>query len=104
MCSDLCLQPHREDPPFNGNSRIRARGRAKARPIRSISTPTLKIFFVWHNDLDQDTNRYLKINEASSFFDGLKDLALDETIAGYLSRYADFEFDIDYENWTVTFS
>ncbi|MCX2722586.1 anticodon nuclease [Roseibium salinum] len=59
--------------------------------------------FVWHNDLDQDTNRYLKINEASSFFDGLKDLALDETIAGYLSRYADFEFDIDYENWTVTF-
>ena len=28
---------------------------------------------------------------------------MDETIAGYLSRYADFDFDIDYEAWTVTF-
>lgn len=59
--------------------------------------------FVWHNDLDNDTDRHLKINETSSFFDGLKDLALDETIAGYLSRYADFDFDIDYESWVVTF-
>lgn len=59
--------------------------------------------FVWHNDLENDTERYLKINEASSFFNGLKDLTLDETIAGYLSRYADFDFDIDYDKWTVTF-
>lgn len=60
--------------------------------------------FVWHNDLDSDTDRYLKINESSSFFDGLKDLALDVDIKGYLSRYADFEFDIDYDKWTVAFS
>ena len=59
--------------------------------------------FVWHNDLDDDTDRHLKINENSSFFDGLKDLALDEAIAGYLSRYADFDFDIDYDKWMVTF-
>lgn len=59
--------------------------------------------FVWHNDLDNDIERYLQINADSSFFDGLEDLALDETIAGYLSRYADFDFDIDYDNWTVTF-
>jgi hypothetical protein len=59
--------------------------------------------FVWHNDLDADTNRYLKINEGSKFFNGLTELALDETIAGYLSRYADFDFDIDYEKWIVTF-
>jgi hypothetical protein len=59
--------------------------------------------FVWHNDLDGDTNRYLKINESSAFFRGLTELALDETIAGYLSRYADFDFDIDYEKWVVTF-
>lgn len=59
--------------------------------------------FVWHNDLDNDTDRHVKINEKSSFFDGLKDLALDETIAGYLARYADFDFDIDYEKWVVTF-
>jgi hypothetical protein len=59
--------------------------------------------FVWHNDLDGDTDRHLKINENSSFFSGLKDLALDESIASYLSRYADFDFDIDYERWIVTF-
>ena len=59
--------------------------------------------FVWHNDLDGDTNRHLTINENSSFFHGLTELALDEAIAGYLSRYADFDFDIDYEKWEVTF-
>ena len=59
--------------------------------------------FVWHNDLDADTDRHLKINENSVFFKGLTELALDETIAGYLSRYADFEFDIDYTTWVVTF-
>lgn len=59
--------------------------------------------FVWHNDLDADTDRYLKINEYSAFLKGLTELALDETIAGYLSRYADFDFDIDYSTWEVTF-
>lgn len=59
--------------------------------------------FVWHNDLDADTDRHLKINENSAFLKGLTELALDETIAGYLSRYADFEFDIDYSTWAVTF-
>ena len=59
--------------------------------------------FVWHNDLDGDTNRHLTINENSSFFNGLTELALDEAIAGYLSRYADFDFDIDYKKWVVTF-
>lgn len=59
--------------------------------------------FVWHNDLDADTDRHLTINESSSFFKGLTELALDESIAGYLSRYADFDFDIDYGEWIVTF-
>jgi hypothetical protein len=59
--------------------------------------------FVWHNDLDDDTDRHLKINERSTFFTGLTELALDESIAGYLSRYADFDFDIDYKKWEVTF-
>ena len=59
--------------------------------------------FVWHNDLEADADRHLKINENSAFLKGLTELALDETIAGYLSRYADFEFDIDYKTWAVTF-
>ena len=59
--------------------------------------------FVWHNDFDTDTDRHLKINENSAFCKILTELALDEAIAGYLSRYADFEFDIDYSKWAVTF-
>jgi len=59
--------------------------------------------FTWENDLNADTARHLRINPNSTFFNGLKDLALDETIAGYLSRYANFDFDIDYEEWKVSF-
>lgn len=59
--------------------------------------------FTWDNDLDGDVVRHLQLNPDSSFFNGLKDLALDETIAGYLARYADFDFDIDYTEWKVSF-
>ncbi len=59
--------------------------------------------FTWENDLDGDTLRHLKLNPNSTFFNGLKDLALDETIAGYLDRYTDFDFDIDYTAWKVSF-
>jgi hypothetical protein len=59
--------------------------------------------FTWDNDLDGDAVRRLQFNPNSTFFSGLKDLALDETIAGYLDRYADFDFDIDYDTWKVSF-
>lgn len=59
--------------------------------------------FTWDNDLDGDAVRHLQLNPDSRFFNGLKDLALDETIAGYLARYADFDFDIDYTEWKVSF-
>jgi hypothetical protein len=59
--------------------------------------------FTWENDLAGDAVRHLRINPGSAFFNGLKDLALEPTIAGYLGRYADFDFDIDYETWKVTF-
>ena len=59
--------------------------------------------FTWDNDLAGDAVRHLRLNPDSTFFNGLKDLALDETVAGYLSRYADFDFDIDYETWKVSF-
>jgi hypothetical protein len=59
--------------------------------------------FTWENDLDGDAVRVLQLNHRSTFFDGLKDLALDETIAGYLDRYADFDFDISYDTWKVSF-
>lgn len=59
--------------------------------------------FTWENDLNGDTVRHLRLNPDSAFFNGVKDLALDETIAGYLDRYADFDFDIDYAAWNVSF-
>lgn len=59
--------------------------------------------FVWENDLDGDSVRHLQLNEKSKFFTALTELALDETIAGYLGRYADFDFDIDYKSWKVSF-
>lgn len=59
--------------------------------------------FVWENDLDGDSVRHLQLNEKSKFFTALTELALDETIARYLDRYADFDFDIDYTAWKVSF-
>lgn len=60
--------------------------------------------FSWDNDLPNDTVRKLKINSSSRFFNGLKELALEEKIFAYLERYGEFDFKIDYEEWTITFS
>jgi len=59
--------------------------------------------FSWDNDLEKDSQRRLQISTDSQFFKGLKVLALDERIGHYLGRYADFLFDIDYDQWTVSF-
>ncbi|MGF9692838.1 AAA family ATPase [Rhizobium sp. 0TCS1.26] len=59
--------------------------------------------FIWENDLDGDSVRHLQLNKNSRFFTALTELALDETIAGYLDRYTDFDFDIDYTAWKVSF-
>jgi hypothetical protein len=59
--------------------------------------------FVWDNDLEYDTSRVLQMNAQSKFFSGFKELALDEKIFAYLERYATFDFDIDYDNWRITF-
>lgn len=54
--------------------------------------------FVWENDIEGDSVRRLQMNEKSSFFNAMTELALDETIARYLSRYADFDFDFTYKD------
>lgn len=59
--------------------------------------------FIWDNDLQGDSKRVLRLNSNSRFFSGIKDLALDESIQSYLSRYSDLDFDIDYTDWTVSF-
>jgi hypothetical protein len=60
--------------------------------------------FYWDNDLVNDSQRVLRINKDSHFFDGFRELALEEKIFPYLERYTDFDFRIDYEAWTVAFS
>jgi wobble nucleotide-excising tRNase len=60
--------------------------------------------FSWHNDLENDTERYLKLNTDSAFFDGLGELELDAKIESFFHNYVDLKFNIDYENAIVRFS
>lgn len=60
--------------------------------------------FYWDNDLDNDTERILKINKDSKFFEGLSELEMENRIKPLLNRYVDFDFRIDYTNWHVIFS
>ncbi|MEY3758513.1 MAG: hypothetical protein RIR39_4 [Pseudomonadota bacterium] len=59
--------------------------------------------FTWDNDLDNDAQRVLRINKNSHFFDGLQELEMESRIRPLLQRYADFNFFIDYDEWTVNF-
>lgn len=59
--------------------------------------------FYWDNDLENDIKRVLKLNAESRFFNGLIELEMESRIAPLLTRYADFDFYIDYEKWEVIF-
>ncbi|MCC7387324.1 MAG: hypothetical protein IT431_01005 [Phycisphaerales bacterium] len=90
-----------------GKTRLSMEFKDKAKRKGAADTLYFNAFtedlFVWNNDLDGDADRHLTINKDSSFFSGMKELALEPDIAGYLSRYAGFDFDIDYDGWTVVF-
>lgn len=60
--------------------------------------------FTWDNDLEGDRSRVLKMNAASRFFAGLDALEMETRIRPYLHRYADFDFNIDYSDWSIRFS
>lgn len=60
--------------------------------------------FYWDNDLDNDTERVLKINQSSKFFEGLIELEMENRIRPLLRRYTDFDFYIDYDDWNVMFT
>jgi len=51
--------------------------------------------FSWHNDLDEDSERYLILHPSSNFLAGLKELEMDTRIRPLLQRYADFDFRLD---------
>ena len=60
--------------------------------------------FSWDNDLENDSERKLKLNTDSSFFAGLESMEMDNRIRTLLDRYADFEFRIDTTTWDVVFA
>ncbi|MEH6965038.1 AAA family ATPase [Priestia megaterium] len=60
--------------------------------------------FYWDNDLNNDTERVLKLNANSRFFSGLEDLEMESKIRPLLQRYADFDFKITYEKAKISFS
>lgn len=59
--------------------------------------------FRWDNDLDNDSDRKLLINKDSRFVEGIQTLEMESRIRPLLSRYVDFDFFIDYDDWTVSF-
>jgi hypothetical protein len=46
----------------------------------------------------------VKLNATSRFFAEFNELEMESRIRPFLHRYADFDFAMDYENWTVSFS
>lgn len=60
--------------------------------------------FSWDNDLENDSVRMLKINNDSRFFAGLAEMEMDNRIRPLLSRYADFDFKINTDEWKIRFS
>ncbi len=59
--------------------------------------------FYWDNDLENDEDRFLKLNSDSRFFSGLREMAMEEKIRPFLHRYADFDFIINYDDYKISF-
>lgn len=92
-----------------GKTRLSMEFKEAGKKRRDVERDTLYFnaftedLFSWDNDLESDTERHLKINSSSHFFDGFKELALEEKIFSYLERYALINFTIDYDNWKIIF-
>jgi len=59
--------------------------------------------FSWDNDLENNSERILKLNTESQFFTGLKELAMEHKIRPLLNNYVTFDFKIDYDEGFVKF-
>ncbi|CCH48340.1 AAA family ATPase [Pseudodesulfovibrio piezophilus] len=96
---------------YNGTGKTRLSMAFKGAAKNKTGVPDTLYFnaytedlFSWENDLENDVERFLRINSDSSFFSGFEELALEERIFSYLHRYADFDFKIDYVKWRIHFS
>lgn len=96
---------------YNGTGKTRTSMAFKEKGKKDGGADTLYFnaftedLFVWDNDFQNNTDpkRVLKMNSDSKFFNGFKDLALDEKIFAYLERYTTLDFDIDYDEWKIVF-
>ena len=95
---------------YNGTGKTRISMEFKEQGKRRNNTRDTLYFnaftedlFHWNNDLENDTESYLKINADSNFFNGFRELALEEKIFAYLQRYGNFDFVIDYDDWKIIF-
>ncbi|WP_339725177.1 AAA family ATPase [Maribacter stanieri] len=60
--------------------------------------------FIWDNDLNLDTNRFMTMNKDSNFFNVFNNLgAFEININSHLEKYAAFSPRFDYANWRVSF-
>jgi len=98
---------------YNGTGKTRLSTTFKNLGKRGVSSDTLYFnaftedLFYWDNDLANDRERVLKMNAKSRFFDGLREMEMDNRIRPLLNRYADFDFRITKESddvWEVSFS
>ncbi|MBC6613203.1 AAA family ATPase [Hymenobacter sp. BT507] len=95
---------------YNGTGKTRLSTEFKNRGKKGNQRDTLYFnaftedLFSWDNDLHHDTRRVLRINSNSRFFEGFKELALEEKIFAFLERYVNFDFKIDYESWVISFN
>jgi hypothetical protein len=78
-------------------------GKKKPKPDTLYYNAFTEDLFSWENDLENDTERHLKINLISDFFKGLPGLDITNKIRDILRKYTDFNFDIDFENGKVYF-
>lgn len=94
---------------FNGvgKTRLSVAFKNKRKENGSVDTIYYNAFtedlFSWENDLVNDTERYLKINLQSQFFVGLPGLDISNKIRPILRKYADFNFDINFDTGRVDF-
>lgn len=95
---------------FNGTGKTRLSIEFKNRGKRGSVRDTLYFnaftedLFSWDNDLANDTDRRLRLNKESHFFDGLREVELDTRIRPLLQRYVDFDFNINFDDGFVSFS
>lgn len=59
--------------------------------------------FIWDNDLENDTNRVLKLNSRSRFFSGIEAHEMETRTRKFLHYHVDFNFSIDTKKWEISF-